>query len=308
MRHILFVGCSKNCIDLFEALIRDDYCLSFSLNTELSLSFFDLVVFRLTGTDQLSVMQNLSIPWIAWCSSNQDDLPTLAYQNGALAVFLDGTPFSVISQIIQRTAENLTVARESGSNDIIQRRYLKGDIILLEPQAVLEIQQGIIAQTMVYQDGSDVLLGLCGPEQVIIPHPTDTCYIQLVSHTDSIVSIYSWESSSQISDFVGKLRSRLQQLEAWAAIQARPHLDQRVTGILSLLAEQFGTDTPDGRLVDVRITHTQLALAVGATRATITRTLGDLRRQGVLTVIATLDGERYCLSRWEHGDHSFHLP
>jgi hypothetical protein len=308
MRHIVFVGCSKNCIEIFEPLIQAGYCLSFSSNIELSASFFDLMVFKLSGSDQLATIKRVSTPWIAWCSSNQDDLPTLAYQNGALAVFLDGTPFSVVSQIIQRTAENLTVAREIGSNDMIQRRYLKGDIILLEPQAVLEIQQGIIAQTMVYQDGSGVLLGLCGPQQVIIPHPTDTCYIQLVSHTDSIVSIRSWESSSQISDFVGKLRSRLQQLEAWAAIQARPHLDQRVTGILSLLAEQFGVDTPDGRLVDVRITHTQLALAVGATRATITRTLGDLRRQGVLTVVMTSDGERYCLSRWEHGDHCFHLP
>jgi CRP-like cAMP-binding protein len=89
-------------------------------------------------------------------------------------------------------------------------------------------------------------------------------------------------------------------------MQARPHLDQRVLGILSLLSEQFGMTTPEGQIVDVRITHTQLATAVGATRATITRTLGDLRHQNKLSIINTADGERFCLLQWEPGHHGPH--
>ena len=95
-------------------------------------------------------------------------------------------------------------------------------------------------------------------------------------------------------------------MEAWAAMQARPHFDQRVLGILSLLAEQFGVTTQEGQVVDVRITHTQLASAVGATRTTITRTLRDLRHQNKLSIIATADGERFCLPQWEHSHHGIH--
>jgi hypothetical protein len=172
---------------------------------------------------------------------------------------------------------------------------------------VLEVQQGIIAQTMVHQDGTEVLLGLCGPKHLVVPHPADTCYIQLISHTDSLVSIQHWERAYRDADFPIKLRARLRQMEAWAAMQARPHLDQRVLGILSLLAEQFGVETDQGRMIDIRITHIQLASAVGATRTTITRTVGDLRKQGVLSLVGTADGERYCLTRWEHNHHDQRL-
>jgi hypothetical protein len=159
---------------------------------------------------------------------------------------------------------------------------------------------------MVHQDGYEVLLGLFGSGQLVIPHPSDSCYIQLIAHTDLQASINSWEQASLGLNFVDRLHSKLQQMEAWAAMQARSHLDQRVLGILSLLAEQFGVPTQEGQLVDVRITHTQLASAVGATRATITRTIGDLKLQNKLSIVTTADGERYCLLEWEQGNHCLH--
>ena len=171
---------------------------------------------------------------------------------------------------------------------------------------MLDVQRGIIAQTMVHQDGAEVLLGLFGPQNMVVPHPEDTCYIQLVAHTDVIVRIRPWQVMNTEPDFVDRLRCRLQQMEAWAAMQARPHLDQRVLGILSLLAEQFGEPDENGELVNVRITHMQLASAVGTTRATVTRTLGDLKTQGRLLIVTTTDGERFCLPRWEHGQHNLH--
>ena len=99
------------------------------------------------------------------------------------------------------------------------------------------------------------------------------------------------------------MRRRLQQLEAWAAMQARPHLDQRVLGLLSLLAEQFGRPHPQGTLIDVRITHAQLAAAAGATRTTITRTLGDLRTRGLLATVGSGEAQRLCPREPEAAHH-----
>jgi CRP-like cAMP-binding protein len=254
----------------------------------------------------LTQFHHLDSPWLAWCDGNPD-LYTRAYEFGALAVFSGDTPAQVILQIVQRSFERSLNSRNRAMSVTVQRRYERGDVILLENDAVLEVQQGILAQTMVHEDGSEVLLGLCGPHQLLVPHPADTCYIQLVSHVNSVVTIKPWDLAMQDPGFPEKLRARLQQMEAWAAMQARPHLDQRVFGILSLLAEQFGEVTPQGLLVDVRITHTQLASAVGATRATITRTIGDLRRQSMVSIVMTSDGERFCLLKWEQGHHGFHL-
>jgi hypothetical protein len=134
----------------------------------------------------------------------------------------------------------------------------------------------------------------------------NTCYFLLLSYSDSTVIIKSWVSASHVPAFLEKLRSRLQQLEAWSDLQAHPYLDQRVFGILSLLAEQFGVATPQGRLVDVRITPPQLASAVRATRASITRTLGDIRNQNKLSIVTKSDGERFYLLHLEPGHHGIH--
>jgi CRP-like cAMP-binding protein len=104
-------------------------------------------------------------------------------------------------------------------------------------------------------------------------------------------------------NFAERLRDRIRVLEGWSAMQAHPHLDQRIISVLTMLAEQFGVLHAHGLLIDVRITHAQLATAVGATRSTVTRLLSDLRTRGNLTTVGRGENERYCLCRWEHTDH-----
>jgi hypothetical protein len=305
MYHLVLTGDWKFCFELMELLNSENFLVSVLPQNIGIVPPFDLAINKVTSIYHLDICQKIMVPWIAWISSDNKELSTLAYQAGAFAVIPEATPLEVIVQIVNRTIQSISNQPDQVSENSLQRRYQRGDIILLEPDTILEVQKGVIAQTMVYQDGTEVLLGLCGPSQLVFPHPADDCYIQLVAHTDAVVMMKSWKQVSRIPDFSERLRLRLQQLEAWAAIQARPHLDQRVLGILSLLAEQFGKTNPQGQLVDIRITHTQLASAVGATRTTITRTLGDLRKQGKLSIQETSDGERFCLLQWEHGHHGF---
>ena len=307
MKHISLIGNWSNCFGLMQSLVEKGMMVSFLPERIENFAAFDLVVARVSTEEDLEKLSGMACPWLAWCISENKDLVNKAYRKGALSVFSEETPEEIIFQVIQRNLERLSLLPKKSPENVIQRKYQRGDIILLETDTVLEIQQGIIAQTMVHQDGTEVLLGLCGPQQMVVPHPTDTCFIQLVSHTNSLVCIQSWERAHNQTGFPIKLRARLRQMEAWAAMQARPHLDQRVLGILSLLAEQFGVMVPEGRMVDVRITHTQLASAVGATRTTITRMIGDLRKQGILSLVETADGERYCLTQWEQNHHDLQV-
>jgi hypothetical protein len=157
---------------------------------------------------------------------------------------------------------------------------------------------------VIHDDGAEVLLGLYGPGRVLAGHPEDTCCIQFHAHTAARARIQPWPESARLPAFPERLRDHLRQMEGWAAMQARPQIEQRLLGLLSLLAEQFGRATPQGTVVDVRITHAQLASAVGTTRATVTRRVGLLRRQGLLAVTGSGGGERYCLPRWEEQRHS----
>lgn len=176
------------------------------------------------------------------------------------------------------------------------RHCRQGDPIRLPDDAVLEIREGVVALTALHSDGTEVLLGLFGPGQLLPGRPATVCAIEVVAHTDAAVRMHPWSEAVGRPELAERLRFRLLQMEAWASMQAHPHLEQRVLGILGLLAELFGKPHPRGLLIDVRLTHAQLASAVGGTRATVTRLLSKLRRRGILTVLRGAEGARFCLA------------
>jgi CRP-like cAMP-binding protein len=306
IKQIAFTGNLRTGLDLISELVLRGVAV-----TILSLPFDDpssaLLLVNLEDGDAalFDHLQKTQTPWIAWCHGQASSI-SQAYNAGATAVFPQETDLQTICQFIEKYIANLSHGESSESSsqkDAIQRRYKRGDFILLDTDMVLEIKQGIIAQMMIHTDGCEVLLGLFGKSNLIFPHPADNCYIQLVAQTDSTVEIESLSAVEKKPGFTQDLRFCLQKVEAWAAMQARPHLDQRLLGILSLLAEEFGQNVEQGRLMDLRLTHAQLAKAIGSTRATVTRTISDLKSQGKLTTIETNDGERYCLLQWEKCSH-----
>jgi hypothetical protein len=241
-----------------------------------------------------------ALPWLCW---NRDDDPACtlaAYSAGALAVLPAALTGSVLLQSVRSALTAVGPPRPVGA---VERRYEREELLLLERDAVLDVREGVVAQTVIHADGTEVLLGFCGPGQLLVGHPEDSCCLQLVAHTDAVVTIRDWGEVTGEPGFPERLRARLRQMEAWSAAQARHYLDQRVLGILGLLAEQFGAPREGATLIDVRITHAQLAAAVGATRTTVTRLLGDLRSRGLVSTVGVGAGERFCLHEWDRVDH-----
>lgn len=243
-------------------------------------------------------------PWIAWNRTDDAELALQAYAAGASAVL----PRQVTAAVLIKTLTTLYgVPIESSTPHhtfvTAQQRYQQGALIPLEIDNILTIIRGVVAHIMVRTDGSEALIGLSGPRQVILAHPDDDCALQFLAHTDVIATMQPWHDVASNPWFAEQLRTRIHLMEAWSAIQAHPHVDQRIIGLLGLLAEQFGTPHDNGVLIDVRLTHAQLATAVGATRSTVTRLLGELRRRSVLVTIGKGEHERFCLAHWRNGQH-----
>lgn len=244
------------------------------------------------------------LAWFAWNRSDSPQLALRAYQAGAQSVL----PSVFTSDILFSTIDRLrgTLERKPdyhASHGTSEKRYDRGQVIFPEQHSVLDVISGVISVTVIHDDGAEVLLGLCGPGQTLVGHPEDSCRIRLVAHTRATARIRSWDDAMNDVDLPLRMRARLQQMEAWAAMQARPHLEQRIMGLLSLLAEQFGRLEQQGMIIDVRITHQHLASAVGATRTTITRILRDLKRSGALKTIEDGNPGRFCLLNWEPHSH-----
>ncbi len=243
-------------------------------------------------------------PWIAWNRTDDARLALQAYTDGALAVL----PRQLTAGALVQAIQTLFGPRHSAPEQPIlfrpvQQRYQQGALIPLESDGVLDIVRGVVAQIMLRPDGSEALIGLHGPCQLLLAHPNDDCAIQLLAHTEVIATTHTWHDVVATPRFVERLRARLHLMEAWSAVQARQHADQRILGLLSLLAEQFGVPHGSGVLIDVRLTHAQLATAIGVTRSTVTRLLGDLRLRGDLKTIGKGDHERFWLPEWGNGQH-----
>jgi CRP/FNR family transcriptional regulator len=51
-----------------------------------------------------------------------------------------------------------------------------------------------------------------------------------------------------------------------------------------VLCRDFGVPGNEGITIDLRLSHQAIAEAIGSTRVTITRLLGDLRQEGLLQI------------------------
>ena len=77
---------------------------------------------------------------------------------------------------------------------------------------------------------------------------------------------------------------RVAMLRATAAVLAEMRVEDRLLARVLQLADEFGTATPDGALLDLGLTHAQWGLLVGAARESVTLAFGRLRARGQLSV------------------------
>lgn len=313
---LLLLGSWSPAFNVVEQLHRAGYSLTLQRDahtvTDLNIfGAFNLVLAAINPNQPLepllSRLSSLPLPWLAWMPEPDPTIQAQAYRAGALAVMSGLTPTVTVPLVRNALAAlNHPVHRRLTLDPITrQRDYRDGDLILLDADDVLEVQQGVVALMACHSDGLETLLGLYGPRQWVVMHPNDECGLQLVAHTHATLNIYQWVEAVQQPLFTERLRAQLQQLEAWAVRLAHPHTEQRILGILELLAEQFGRPHAQGMLLEVRLTHQQLASAVGATRQTVTRLLGQLRALSQLAVVETPQGERFCLPHPPDNHHCF---
>jgi len=84
-----------------------------------------------------------------------------------------------------------------------------------------------------------------------------------------------------ITKLIGYRRRRIEQrLKHLLFLSNR----DRLAHLLLDLAEDYGRQNDEGVLLDIKLSHQDLASVIGATRETVTITLGQLRSEGYISV------------------------
>jgi CRP-like cAMP-binding protein len=170
------------------------------------------------------------------------------------------------------------------------RCFKAGQMIPLRNQDVWIIYRGIAQVITLQPSGDEALLGLLGPLMPLSKTLTILDPYQAVALTNVDLLRLSMEEIERSPQLLRELNTqmtrRLRQTEALLALAGKRLVVERLQGFLYLLAHEFGQKTPEGVRIDVRLTHQQFANAIGTTRVTVTRFLGELRDQGLIEISA----------------------
>jgi CRP/FNR family transcriptional regulator, global nitrogen regulator len=83
------------------------------------------------------------------------------------------------------------------------------------------------------------------------------------------------------------LSAPIEQVEkALKDIETLAHRDMgsRLVSFLLILCRDFGIPTTEGITIDLKLSHQAIAEAIGSTRVTVTRLLGDLRQDQMISI------------------------
>jgi CRP-like cAMP-binding protein len=170
--------------------------------------------------------------------------------------------------------------------------YKSGQAIRMLPDEILIVCRGVVQLGTLYDSGDEALLGLACPS---MPFGLPLSFIrpyQAAALTDvdlMRLTMTEIEQSPMLAQGIFRhLTRRLQQTEAVLAMVGYRRVEDRLRHLLLLLKQEVGQPaTPNGTRLGVRLTHQQLANAIGTTRVTVTRLLSQLQEEGWLVVDST---------------------
>jgi len=164
--------------------------------------------------------------------------------------------------------------------------YEKGQQIPLFGEGVWRVSHGFVQLMKVNSQGNETWLGWAQGDDFFGLWLTSLNSVQARALSDLYLQWYSLqelESSPEIAQlFLNQMVSRVRQAEELLAIAGLKRVEEKLIELLNLLGRHIGEEVNSGIRISVRFTHQHLASAIGTTRVTVTRLLGDLQREGLI--------------------------
>ncbi len=169
-----------------------------------------------------------------------------------------------------------------------------------------EIQRGIVRTQTWTEDGKVISLGYWGAGDVVGKPLAAIDPYEMFCMTPVIVRLLDKHHESALP-FLYQHVKTLQEL-VW--IMGQNSVTESLWSLLLWLFEKFGYTVQEGYLIDIRLTHQDIAELAGTTRVTVTRLLKQFEAQRLLCrqnrhyVLLTLEPDflkrRSCSRRGEH--------
>jgi CRP/FNR family transcriptional regulator, cyclic AMP receptor protein len=179
-----------------------------------------------------------------------------------------------------------------------ERSFPAGASVLTAEQpgeAVYVVLRGSVKVHLLTPDGAEVILAVLGPGEVVGEMSLADSLGRSASVTTLEESIFVWidrtifrsgiEGSPVLARNLADILSRRMRL-ANAHLLSLAALDVpgRVASQMLSLSREYGKETTDGVRIPIRLTQSDLAALVGASRVRVNQVLGYLRKRGLISI------------------------
>ncbi|GAP99312.1 Crp/Fnr family transcriptional regulator [Leptolyngbya sp. NIES-2104] len=168
--------------------------------------------------------------------------------------------------------------------------FRSGQTISLRPNELWVVCRGVVVLNTLHPTGDEALLGVATPSMPFgLPLTWITPYNAIALTDVDLLPLTVAEverSPALCQGLFRHLSRRLQQAEAFLALSGCRRVEERLKQLLILLQHEVGQPAPRGTRLQIRLTHQQLANAIGTTRVTVTRLIGQLKQEGWLAIDA----------------------
>ena len=161
-----------------------------------------------------------------------------------------------------------------------QHTFKRRDLIPLRQSLLWQIDVGVVRTFTWDEAGTPLALGYWGPGDVVGQPMSRLNPYQIECLTSVEACCIPLNQSCQIIDAIYR---HIQQTEELLCIVRLERIPQRLQQFLVWLAQKFGRKVEKGQLIDLRLTHQELAEVIGATRVTVTRQLKHFERDGIIS-------------------------
>ncbi len=195
-----------------------------------------------------------------------------------------------------RTLHDVIRSLEGANTELVDRAktiFFPGD----PAEKVYLIRRGAVKLSRVYESGEEITVALLrenslfGVLSLLTGNRSDRFYhavaftrVEMITAPAASVRQAIEEAPSVGLLLLQGLSSRILQTETMIETLTHRDMSSRLVSFLLVLCRDFGVPGEKGITIDLRLSHQGIAEAIGSTRVTITRLLGDLRNSGLVHI------------------------
>lgn len=165
------------------------------------------------------------------------------------------------------------------NSKITKNIFTRRSFLPEQKNSLWKIETGFVRTFTYLEDGTTVALGLWGPGDIVgrALSRLEPYQMECLTKVEAtILPLDTWDQRTET------LLAHIQQAEELMVIRSYKKVDTMLIKLLAWLSQKFGSEVEKGRLIDMRLTHEDLAEMLGSTRVTITRILGQFEQEGLI--------------------------